>query len=161
MKMDYEAQEKCLSTKTTKFMEYLIRRGVLPDRNLVDQESAARRQEIAQKAYHNTELLLQNYRELVWALETTPDQIASELEMPFATLDELIDRIDLESALGNSKVENRLISVAKSRVLIDRIHELYLFSERSRRWEKIFTELSIRPFWILISVVQCWTFYIN
>jgi hypothetical protein len=123
MKMDYEAQEKCLSTKTTKFMEYLIRRGLLPDRNLVDQESAARRQEIAQKAYHNTELLLQNYRELVWALETTPDQIASELEMPFATLDELIDRIDLESALGNSKVENRLISVAKSRVLIDRIHE--------------------------------------
>ena len=123
MKMDYEAQEKCLSTNTTKFMEYLIRRGLLPDRNLVDQESAARRQEIAQKAYHNTELLLQNYRELVWALETTPDQIASELEMPFATLDELIDRIDLESALGNSKVENRLISVAKSRVLIDRIHE--------------------------------------
>ena len=43
MKMDYEAQEKCLSTKTTKFMEYLIRRGLLPDRNLVDQESAARR----------------------------------------------------------------------------------------------------------------------
>ena len=41
MKMDYEAQEKCLSTKTTKFMEYLIRRGLLPDRNLVDQESAA------------------------------------------------------------------------------------------------------------------------
>lgn len=123
MKMDFEAQEKCLSDRTSKFLEYLARRGLLPDRKATDKESAIRRQEIAQKAYHNTELLLHNYREIVWALETTPDQIASELEMPFATLDELIARIDLESVLGNKRVESRLISVAKSRILVDRMNE--------------------------------------
>ena len=60
---------------------------------------------------------------MVWALKTTPEQIASELDMPFATLDELVDRMEIESALGNKKIEGRLIAVTKSRVLIDRLNE--------------------------------------
>lgn len=66
----YEQQEKCLSDRSQKFIEYLTRRGLLPERKLLDEESAARRQELAKKAYHNTEMLLYNYREMVWALKT-------------------------------------------------------------------------------------------
>lgn len=119
----YEQQEKYLSDRSQKFIEYLTRRGLLPERKLHDEKSAARRQELAKKAYHNTEMLLYNYREMVWALKTTPEQIASELDMPFATLDELVDRMEIESALGNKKIEGRLIAVTKSRVLIDRLNE--------------------------------------
>ena len=66
----YEQQEKCLSDRSQKFIEYLTRRGLLPERKLHDEKSAARRQELAKKAYHNTEMLLYSYREMVWALKT-------------------------------------------------------------------------------------------
>lgn len=78
---------------------------------------------MAKRAYHNTELLLESYRDMVWAVESIPDQIASELEMPFATLDELIDRIDLEISMENKVVEGRIHSITESRLLIDRMNE--------------------------------------
>ena len=60
---------------------------------------------------------------MVWAVESIPDQIASELEMPFATLDELIDRIDLEISMENKVMEGRIHSISESRLLIDRMNE--------------------------------------
>ena len=58
----YEKQEKDLSTKSTTFVKYLMRRGYLTTPTAVDDSAEKRRQEIARKAYHNTELLLKNYR---------------------------------------------------------------------------------------------------
>lgn len=119
----YEEEEKNLASKSAAFVQYLMRRGLLVDQRVLNEDAQRRRQEVARKAYHNTELLLTSYREIVWALESVPDQIASELQMPFATLDELIDRIDLELGLENKRLESRLNSVTKSRLLIDRINE--------------------------------------
>lgn len=119
----YEEEEKNLASKSAAFVQYLMRRGLLVDQRVLNEDAQRRRQEVARKAYHNTELLLTSYREIVWALESVPDQIASELQMPFATLDELIDRIDLELGMDNKRLESRLNSVTKSRLLIDRINE--------------------------------------
>lgn len=119
----YEEEEKNLASKSAAFVQYLMRRGLLVDQRFVNEDAQRRRQEVARKAYHNTELLLTSYREIVWALESVPDQIASELQMPFATLDELVDRIDLEIGMENKRLESRLNSVTKSRLLIDRINE--------------------------------------
>lgn len=119
----YEEEEKNLASKSAAFVQYLMRRGLLVDQRVLNEDAQRRRQEVARKAYHNTELLLTSYREIVWALESVPDQIASELQMPFATLDELIDRIDLELGMENKRLEGRLNSVTKSRLLIDRINE--------------------------------------
>lgn len=119
----YEEEEKNLASKSAAFVQYLMRRGLLIDQRVLNEDAQRRRQEVARKAYHNTELLLTSYREIVWALESVPDQIASELQMPFATLDELIDRIDLELGMENKRLESRLNSVTKSRLLIDRINE--------------------------------------
>lgn len=119
----YEEEEKNLASKSAAFVQYLMRRGLLVDQRVLNEDAQRRRQEVARKAYHNTELLLTSYREIVWALESVPDQIASELQMPFATLDELIDRIDLELGMENKRLESRLNSVTKSRLLIDRINE--------------------------------------
>lgn len=56
-------------------------------------------------------------------VECFPDTIAQELEEPFGDLDELIDRIDVETSFGNRKLENRIDGIQKSRLLIDRVNE--------------------------------------
>lgn len=56
-------------------------------------------------------------------LECFPDIVAEELETPLGDLDTLLDRMDLEMGMGNRKLESRLESVRKSRLLLDRINE--------------------------------------
>ena len=119
----YEEQEKNLSGKSAAFVQYLTRRGYLSSQSADKDSVEKRRQEIAKKAYHNTELLLKSYRDIVWVLETMPDQIASELMIPFASLDELIDKVDMELSMNNRRLEGRLHSIMQSRLLIDRINE--------------------------------------
>ncbi len=126
-KFSYDEQEKNLTARNKAFLDYLTRRGITPDFKIPSEIEQKRKQEIAKKAYHNTQVLLENYRDMVWTLESTPDQIASELEMPFATLDELLARIDIEGAMDNKKIESRLITVTKSRILIDRLNEAISF----------------------------------
>lgn len=122
-KMNYEEEEQNLAARSAAFVQYLTRRGFLLHQKALNEDAERRRQEFAKKAYHNTELLLESYRDIVWTLEHMPEQIASELQMPFATLDELIDRVDLEIALNNKKLEERINSIVQSRVLVDRINE--------------------------------------
>ena len=100
---EYAEEEENLAAKSAAFVQYLTRRGYLITKQVSSDEAAIRRQEFAKKAYHNTEMLLASYRDLVWAVESIPDQIASELEMPFAELDELISRIDLEFTASMTK----------------------------------------------------------
>ena len=76
-----------------------------------------------EKKYHNTLLLLKNYRTIAWVLECFPDTLAEELEQPFEGLDELLDRFDAEMGMENRKLENRMMSVQKSRLMIDRVNE--------------------------------------
>ena len=57
------------------------------------------------------------------ALECFPDTIAEELDHPLAELDALLDHMDLEMGMGNRKLESRLESVKKSRLLLDRVNE--------------------------------------
>ena len=119
----YEEQEKNLSARSAAFVQYLTRRGYLSAPKVENEEAEKRRREMVKKAYHNTELLLESYRDIVWALECMPGQIANELLMPLATLDELIDRIDIELTIGNGKLEGRLNSISQSRLLVDRLNE--------------------------------------
>lgn len=88
--------------------------------------SADRIREAQQKkqltAYHNTELLLKHYKNIAWMIECFPDTIAEELEQPFQNVDEMIERLDLEITLGNYKIENRLASIRKTRLVLDRIN---------------------------------------
>ncbi len=56
-------------------------------------------------------------------MQCFPDTIAEELEQPFQNVDEMIERLDLEITLGNYKIENRLASIRKTRLVLDRINE--------------------------------------
>lgn len=108
---------------TDAVIRFLTQRGMLGDRQIDDEKVREIKQQRTKNAYHNTLLLLKHYRTIAWLLECFPDTIAQELDQPFDRLDELIDRLDMEMAMGNKKLENRLAGIEKSRLILDRVNE--------------------------------------
>ncbi len=104
-------------------MEMLAKRGLIGDAKISSEKAREAQQKKNKAAYHNTALLLKHYRMISWMLECFPDTIAQELEQPFEGLDQLIERLDIERAYGNRKLENRLESIQKTRLMIDRVNE--------------------------------------
>lgn len=104
-------------------LKLLTSRGVVGDQNIQDEKIRAAQQKKRQNAYHNTELLLKHYKNIAWMIECFPDTIAEELEQPFETVDEVIERLDFEMTLGNRKIENRMESIRKTRLVLDRIND--------------------------------------
>lgn len=56
-------------------------------------------------------------------MECFPETIEEELEERFGEVDDLAEKLDLEMALGNKRLENRLEGVSKNRLVLDRINE--------------------------------------
>ncbi len=112
------------NTSTTEaVIEFLTKRGILADEKIEDERLREVKQQRIKNVYHNTMLLLQHYRNIAWLLECFPDTIAEELDQPFETLDKLIDRLDVDIARGDKKLENRLAGMEKSRLMLDRMNE--------------------------------------
>lgn len=119
----YEQQERQLSAKSEALLEMLTNRGIVSDvqissTKLRDAEKAHKR-----KVYHNTLVMLQNYRNIAWALECFPTDIAQELEQPMYDLDKLLVLVNNELDMENVRLEQRLQSIRRSRILMDRINE--------------------------------------
>ena len=104
-------------------LEMLTKRGLIGDKRITNEKVRDAQQQRTKAAYHNTILLLKHYRTIAWMLECFPDTIAEELDQPFEGLDKLIDRLDVERAYGNRKLENRLESIQKTRLMLDRVNE--------------------------------------
>lgn len=119
----YEQQERKLSGQSEAFLKMLTQRGLLEDPQIGD--DAVRQAVKAKKRnmYHNTLLCLKHYRDINWALECFPADIADELDRPMHNLDAILSLINAEIGMGNVKLENRLQSVQKSRLLLDRFNE--------------------------------------
>lgn len=97
------------------------------------------KQEKTRNSYHNTLMLLQQYRTIVWMMECFPETIAEELERPFEGVDTLIQQMDVEMALGNRKLENRMEGIQKSRLLLDRVNEaLTVLKKKPENGEKLY-----------------------
>ena len=94
-KMNHAEEEMKLSGIEKRFIDFLLNSGYLADPKIENQEVRAKRQEDNRKIYHNTELMLQHYRDLAWVLEGIPSELKAELDIPFADLDALISRLDL------------------------------------------------------------------
>ena len=117
------SQENKLSEQTDAFIGMLIKRGILDDQTIGDEEIRKATQKKKRKLYHNTLVLLQNYRNIVWALECFPSNTAEELDQPMLDVDALISVISNEIDMNNTKLENRLQSIKRSRLLLDRFNE--------------------------------------
>ena len=139
-------KQKNLSTKSAHepsksdaLIDFLARRGVIADENIDSEKVRAARAEKQRMMFHNTRLLLENYRNIAWTLECFPDTVADELEQPFESLDTLLDRVDAEVGMGNRKLEGRMESVRKSRLLLDRINEaLSVLKRKPGNGEKLY-----------------------
>ena len=104
----YEQQEDRILAQSDAFISLLTKRGILGDHQIDNEKVRKAQKENNRKSYHNTLLLLQHYRNIAWLLECLPVSIAEELDEPFEGVDKLIDQMDLEMALGNRKMENRM-----------------------------------------------------
>lgn len=110
-------------TQSQALLALLTAQGLLEDGSIPDEERRKAQRERLQKFYHNTQVLLSHYRDIAWALECFPEAVAQELEEPFNKLDTLLDRMDAEAGMGNRKLESRVESLRKSRLLLDRIND--------------------------------------
>lgn len=104
-------------------LQLFTKRGLVADKSISDERIRDAQQKKQMAAYHNTELLLKHYKNIVWMIECFPDTIAEELDRPFENVDEVIERLDLEITMGNRRIENRLESVQKTRLVLDRVND--------------------------------------
>ena len=119
----YEQQENKLSAQSEAFIDMLTKRGILEDQNIDDEKIRQAEKQKKRNMYHNTMLMLQHYRDITWVLECFPTNIAAELDLPMNDLDALLSLVSAEIGMNNVKLENRLQSVQRSRLLLDRINE--------------------------------------
>lgn len=119
----YEEQESKLAARSSAFVEFLQRRGLLDGSKIDDEKIRQAKKEYIQRVHHNTRLLMENYRMIRWVLECCPDEIAAELDAPMGDLDALMDKIDLHLCLEDKRLEGRINAIAKTRVLMDRVNE--------------------------------------
>ncbi len=117
-----EQQEK-MQIQSDAMIGLLTDRGILPDTGIENEKVREARKEKRKNTYHNTMMLLQHYRTIVWLFECFPENVAGELEKPFEGVDKLLEQVDLEVSWGNRKLESRLDGIQKSRLLLDRVNE--------------------------------------
>ncbi|MCM1296912.1 MAG: hypothetical protein NC311_15340 [Muribaculaceae bacterium] len=111
------------SPQTEQLISLLERRGIVEDTSIVNEKSRLAEQALRRNMYHNTQMMLKHYRDIVWALECFPEQVAEELDRPLKDLDALLSMVDTQLAMGNARLEHRLLSIKQSRLLLDRINE--------------------------------------
>ena len=104
-------------------IELMMDRGMLPDNSIEDESLRIKKQKLRKNAYHNTMLLLKRYRIISWMLECFPGDVAIELDRPFENIDKLIEAVDVDTSWGNKKLESRMKTIEKTRLLMDRLNE--------------------------------------
>ena len=135
----YDQQEEHILEKSDAFIELLTKRGILGDVEIDNEKVRQAQQERRKLAYHNTQMLLKNYRHIIWQAECEASRIADELNLPLQNLDAILSRIDAEIGMGNRRMEAKLESLSKFRVLIDRVNEaLTLLRKKPENGEKLY-----------------------
>lgn len=121
--LQLKKEEEILLDRADVVLKLLTKRGLIPDKKISDDARRAAQQKRQKDSYHNTELLLKNYRRIAWLVECFPEAIAAELDRPFEAVDELLDGVNIASIFGNRKLEQRTASVEQTRLLLDRIND--------------------------------------
>ncbi|MBQ3221205.1 MAG: hypothetical protein IJB34_04520 [Clostridia bacterium] len=90
------------------------------------------------KAFHNTGLLLRNYKKIVWLVECFPEFIATELAQPLENVDRLLARVDGELAFGNKKLDRKLASIEKTRMVLELVNEAISVLQKMPKGESMY-----------------------
>lgn len=117
-------QNKHAASSAEAVLSFLRNQGVLPEDGILTEDTIRLAQAKKQKqAYHNTLLLLSNYRNILWQTDCEIEAIASELNLPLKNLDAILSRIDAEIGMNNRRLELNLERLTKTRHLLDRIND--------------------------------------
>lgn len=111
------------SPHAEQLISLLERRGIVEDSSIRNEKARQTEQALRRNMYHNTQMMLKHYRDIVWALECFPEQVAEELDRPLKDLDALLNMVDTQLAMGNARLEHRMQSIKQSRLLLDRIND--------------------------------------
>ena len=113
------------TNKTTSeaVIQLLSKRGIIGDSSIKADKARIAQQKKRQTAYHNTELLLKHYKNIAWMIECFPETIEEELEDSFENVDEMLEKLDVELSMENRKLENKIASIQKTRLVLDRIND--------------------------------------
>lgn len=114
---------KDLNPQATAIIDMLVNSGVVEDKRITNEAIRKAQQDKDKERYKNTEILLENYRLIIWVAESIPEEMATELLIPMNDIDLLAKKLDIELALENRRVEARLNAMVKTRQLIDRVHD--------------------------------------
>jgi hypothetical protein len=112
-----------LSAQSEAILRMLNKRGLLADSAIGNKKVRQAMKKKTRSMYHNTLLILRRYRDITWAMECFPSRIAEDLDKPMSDLDALLSLANAEIGMNNRKLENQLVSVRKSRLLLDRVNE--------------------------------------
>ena len=118
-----ELPQNEFSPQAEQLIALLERRGIVEDPSIVNEKARQAEQALCRNMYHNTQMMLKHYRDIVWALECFPEQVAEELDRPLKDLDALLSMVDTQLAMGNTRLEHRMLSIKQSRLLLDRIND--------------------------------------
>lgn len=118
-----ELPQNEFSPQTEQLIALLERRGIVEDPSIVNEKARQAEQALRRNMYHNTQMMLKHYRDIVWALECFPEQVAEELDRPLKDLDALLSMVDAQLAMENTRLEHRMLSIKQSRLLLDRIND--------------------------------------
>lgn len=111
------------SSITEALVEILTRRGIIEKPSTTHSAGRDSKNNRQKFAYHNTELLLKNYRQIVWQSKLQYVEIAASLEAPLEDMDALLSRVDAEIGMGNKRLEARLEVQKRYRLMISQVNE--------------------------------------
>ena len=128
------------SPKAEEMLSLLERRGIVENPEIPDEKRRRMEQALRKNMYHNTQLMLKSYRDIVWALECFPERVAEELNTPLEDLDRLLGAVDLRLALEDAKLEHKMLSIKKSRLLLDRVNDaLTVLRQKAGNGEQMYS----------------------
>ncbi len=82
-------QEEKILVQSDAFISLLTKRGILAEQKIDSEKVCSAKWEKTRNSYHNTLMLLLQYRTIVWMMECFPETIAEKLEKPFEGVDVL------------------------------------------------------------------------
>ena len=127
------------STQAEQMLSLLERRGIVEDQDIPNEKRRRKEQELRTNMYHNTQMMLKNYRDIVWALECFLERVAEELNQPLEDLDQLLVTVALRLAMGDTRLEHWMLSIKKSRLLLDGVHDsLTVLRQKPGNGEKMY-----------------------
>lgn len=109
--------------KNDDLITVLQKRGLIPDTAITDDKLMKIKQKKAKREYKNTKLLLENYRTISIAVQFLPQQIASELNIPFKGIDNLLEKCDIASTYLDSNIDDKLRNVQRTKQLLDVVNK--------------------------------------